>query len=361
MQGVPRSAFLHQPNEQTSSNGGNNLPVEKGKRRKRLMEPLGCDLLNSQSEPERLNVPEEVMYTGGALPTFIIIGVMKSGTTSLHHYLGQHPHVQTTQPKELNYFLSDDGDPINKEVRGRIFASRFEWYKEHFDPSVQARGESSPAYMDPGHEGVAQRMVEVVPDAALIVLTRDPFDRAVSHFHHETSRGRETRSLEEVLSDPTSRYVRMSRYHECLQPFFERFAPGQLIRYHQDDLDLRRGEVVANIFGRLGVDPMIEIENLEYRFNTAQGRQSFLHKALKFGRGSKLRSSIAKFLPKSLRYQIDVRSKAVKANMPGGASTVRTEKPPMLREQFEALVADDVAKFAQDFVDGRIIEGLPRA
>jgi hypothetical protein len=306
-------------------------------------------------------VSEELLFEGGALPTFIIIGVMKSGTSSLHNYLGQHPDVQTSKPKELNYFVSDDDDPINKGVQGRNNARGLSWYRGHFDPRKKARGESSPAYMDPGHFGVAQRMVDVVPDATLIVLTRDPFDRAVSHFNHETSRGREARSLEEVLTDPTSTYVRMSRYHECLQPFYERFAPGQHVRYTQEDLDLRRGEVVANIFGRLGVDPKVEIKNLEFRFNTAEGRQSFLHKALKFGRGSKLRSAIAKTLPKSLRYQIDVRSRAVKANTPGGASTIHAEKPPMLREQFEALVADDVAKFAQDFVDGRITEGLPGA
>ena len=323
-----------------------------------LMESLCCVLINSQSEPERINVPEEVMFTGGALPTFFIIGVMKSGTSSLHNYLGQHPDVQTSRPKELNFFVSDDDDPFNKGVQGRNLARGLSWYREHFDPSIAARGESSPAYMDPGHTGVAQRMFELVPTATLIVLTRDPFDRAVSHFHHETSRGRETRSLEEVLTDPTSTYVRMSRYHECLQPFYERFAPGQLVRYTQEDLDLRSGEVVANIFGRLGVDPKVEIENLEFRFNTAEGRQSFLHKALKFGRGSKLRSAIAKTLPKSLRYQIDLRSRAVKVSTPGGASTTATEATPMLREQFEALVADDVAKFAQDVVDGRIIEGL---
>ena len=302
---------------------------------------------------------EEDLFVRGDLPTVIIIGVMKSGTSSLHNYLGQHPQVQMSQPKELNFFVSDDDDPVHKGVQGRNYDRGLEWYRKHFDAAMPVRGESSPAYMDPGHAGAAERMVKIIPSATLIVLTRDPFDRAVSHFHHEASRGREGRTLEEALRDPHSKYVEMSRYHECLVPFYERFRPEQILRYHQRDLHTRRREVVADIFARLGVDATVEIENLEFRFNTAVGRESLLHRLLMFGRGSKLRSLVAKVLPKSIRYHIDARSRAVNTSEPTGGFTSNLQMPPMLREQFEALVRDDVLKFEQDFAEGRLIEGLP--
>src|SRR3982751_2469864 len=72
---------------------------------------------------------------GGALPTFAVIGGLKCGTTSLHHYLALHPEVAMSRPKELNFFIAE----LNWEL-GR------DWYASHFDAAARARGESSPHY-----------------------------------------------------------------------------------------------------------------------------------------------------------------------------------------------------------------------
>jgi hypothetical protein len=303
-------------------------------------------------------VTENQVFSEGALPTVIIIGVMKSGTSSLHNYLGQHPSVQMSMPKELNYFVSDDDDPMVKGVEGRNFAKGLDWYVEHFNAQIPVRGESSPAYMDPGHHGVAKRMAELIPNATLIVLTRDRFDRAVSHYRHEVAQGREHRPIDVALRDPTSPYVAMSRYHDCLVPFYEHFSSGQIIRYTQADLDLRRYEVVFNLFERLGVETTVTIENLEYRFNTTEGRQSALHRVLRFGRGSKLRSLVARSLPKSLRYQIDLRSRAMKMDSSQALGLEIDALADPLRTSFDALVRDDVEQFNLDFSEGRIVEGI---
>src|SRR6185295_11391072 len=84
------------------------------------------------------------------LPNLIIIGGLKCGTTSIHHYLGLHPEIQMSKPKELNLDLGLD------------------WYASRFDSRFKVRGESSPHYTNlPRFEGVPARIREHCPDARL--------------------------------------------------------------------------------------------------------------------------------------------------------------------------------------------------
>ena len=91
----------------------------------------------------------------GSLPNLIVIGGLKCGTTSLHHYLNLHPQIAMSRPKELNFFV----DELNWELGP-------EWYASHFDRDAEVRGETSPHYTNlPRFEGVAERMRELLGDA----------------------------------------------------------------------------------------------------------------------------------------------------------------------------------------------------
>src|SRR5688500_19574724 len=91
----------------------------------------------------------------GALPNLIVIGGLKCGTTSLHHYLNLHPEVAMSRPKELNFFVAELNWPLGAE-----------WYGRHFERAAAVRGETSPHYTDrPRLEGVAERMRDLVPHA----------------------------------------------------------------------------------------------------------------------------------------------------------------------------------------------------
>ena len=82
----------------------------------------------------------------GALPNLIVIGGLKCGTTSLHHYLNLHPQVAMSRPKELNFFVAE----LNWELGP-------EWYASHFDRDADLRGETSPHYTNlPRFTGVAR-------------------------------------------------------------------------------------------------------------------------------------------------------------------------------------------------------------
>ncbi|HYH61750.1 MAG TPA: hypothetical protein VD766_07780, partial [Solirubrobacterales bacterium] len=100
--------------------------------------------------------PPGISRHRGALPNLIVIGAMKSGTSSLHFYLGLHPGIQMSQPKELHFFIdaaSFEPDPFvlapgeTAPLRGDGNWHRGEdWYRRFFDPSSPIRGESTVAY-----------------------------------------------------------------------------------------------------------------------------------------------------------------------------------------------------------------------
>lgn len=122
----------------------------------------------------------------GTLPNTLIIGAMKCGTTSLFDYLVQHPQVCGARTKELHYFDSQH----DKGAR---------WYRANF----ACRGEkvvveSSPYYFF--HPLAPARAAALVPDARLILLLRNPADRAYSHYNQNFEEGLETLSFEEALA-----------------------------------------------------------------------------------------------------------------------------------------------------------------
>ena len=87
-----------------------------------------------------------------ALPTFLIIGAMKCGTTSLHYYLRQHPQIQMPTMKETNFFAPPEGIPY---YTGTKVIKTVDEYKRLFDSAFDVRGEASPSYTEyPRRKGV---------------------------------------------------------------------------------------------------------------------------------------------------------------------------------------------------------------
>jgi hypothetical protein len=122
-----------------------------------------------------------------ALPTFLIIGAQKGGTTSLHEYLAEHPEVGSSSIKEVQYFSLNSHRSI-------------EWYRAHFPERDKYRHvfESSPYYLF--HPCCPQRIHLALPDVKLIVLLRDPVDRAYSHHNHECALGFESLDFAAALA-----------------------------------------------------------------------------------------------------------------------------------------------------------------
>jgi len=135
----------------------------------------------------------------GALPDFLIIGEAKTGTTFLYYLLTRHPYVEPAATKEVRYF-----DRRRQDFRGNL-----DWYRSQFPPPTWREGrrvitgEASPYYMY--HPHAARRAAEVVPEARIIALLRDPVERAYSEYQHKLRSGNETLSFEEATASEGER------------------------------------------------------------------------------------------------------------------------------------------------------------
>ncbi|WP_420455803.1 sulfotransferase family protein [Rubrivirga sp.] len=181
----------------------------------------------------------------GALPTFLIIGAMKCGTTSLHYYLSLHPEIGMSAEKELAFFVAK-----------RNWHRGERWYRRQFDPAYGVRGEASPHYTCFSQfPDVPERMHALVPEARLIYLVRDPVDRLVSHYCHAVSMGREDRPLAEAVREPDSAYLARSQYHCQIARYLPYYGRDQILVVDQDDLLRRRRATLGEVFAFVGADP----------------------------------------------------------------------------------------------------------
>ena len=200
----------------------------------------------------------------GARPNLIVIGGLKCGTTSLHHYLNLHPEVAMSRPKELNFFVEELNWPLGTD-----------WYEGHFDLTSPVRGESSPHYTNrPRFEGVAERLAETAPDARLIYMVRDPIDRMLSHYLHNVGGGYDGRPLEEALADPDTAYVDRGRYFFQLEPYLERFDRDRIELVTREELKTDRAATMRRVFGFLGVDETFTSDQFEREWETGTAKSS---------------------------------------------------------------------------------------
>lgn len=199
----------------------------------------------------------------GTLPTFITIGAMKCGTSSLHNYLSLHPEIGMSGIKELDFFLTDDD-----------LAKGVGWYASQFPANRTERGESSPNYSKKhAFPGVAARMHALLPDIKLIYMVRNPADRAVSHYVHSYATGDESRPIEQVFSVlEDNNYVETGRYAYQIRDFLEIYGESCILIIKSDDLLENRRQVLENVFKFLGVSQTFSSDDFDRLYNEGQSR-----------------------------------------------------------------------------------------
>jgi hypothetical protein len=215
----------------------------------------------------------------GALPNLVIIGAQKCGTSALHYYLDLHPEVQMSSPKELAFFLDQSelepgpyvSDPrdMNLLTGERNWGRGVDWYRSHFRADAPVRGEATPGYASPWFPKVPEHMAEVVPDARLIFIVRDPVERLVSHYLHMRAMGREPRTLEEATGRGETVYLGRSRYFSMIEPFRRRFPDERILLLRQDRLLRERRSTMREVFEFVGVDPGFWSDKMERERNVS--------------------------------------------------------------------------------------------
>jgi hypothetical protein len=168
------------------------MPSFVGRSARRLLGPELRGRENSAvAEAGRL-----VTRRSRALPTFLVIGAQKAGTTALFLYLSGHPSVRPPIEKEIGYFST-------------LYGNGLSWYRAHFPllprawferarGGAFATGEATPYYLF--HPRAPERVAETLPGAKLIVLLRNPVDRAYSHHQHRLRLGIEHLPFDAALA-----------------------------------------------------------------------------------------------------------------------------------------------------------------
>jgi hypothetical protein len=231
--------------------------------------------LSARTLPARRALRRATLGTGTAvrrldsarrpLPNFLIIGAAKAGTTSLHEHLCDHPEIAAPRAKEIHYF------DFSYHRGGS-------WYRAHFPRhrGKQVTGESTPYYLF--HPLVPERVARDLPEAKLIVLLRDPIDRAYSHHNHESSSGYETLPFEEAISAEAGRlrgeeerivaepgyrsyshqhhsYLARSRYADQLERWLRHFDRDRLLIVAAEDLFSSPRDTVVAAQRFIGLEP----------------------------------------------------------------------------------------------------------
>ena len=183
------------------------------------------------------------------LPDFLMIGVMKGGTTSFFNYLARHPQINPPFRKEIKFF----------DIH---YLQGLGWYRAHFPTRFKMKpgmvtGEATPYYIF--HPTAPNRIAKVLPKATLIAILRNPVDRAYSHYNHMVRVGREPLPFEEAIEHEVERlsgeeekiiadprystfnhlhysYLARGRYIEQLQKWLAIFPREQILILASEEL-----------------------------------------------------------------------------------------------------------------------------
>ncbi|WP_353686678.1 sulfotransferase [Thermodesulfovibrio sp. 3462-1] len=213
------------------------------------------------------------------IPNFFIVGAQKAGTTSLYEYLKEHPEIYMSPVKEPHYFAKDlDYENMRRDMkRTTIFIRTLEEYLELFNgvKNEKAIGEASPSYLY--SKVAAYEIKKFNPDAKVIMILRDPVERAYSHYLMNLRDGltSEKDFIKEVLSDLkkpkkgwgiSHLYIELGLYYEQVKRYLDTFPKDNVKILLYEDFKLNTYEVIKDIFSFLGVENNFYSPKFEHIF-----------------------------------------------------------------------------------------------
>lgn len=186
-----------------------------------------------------------------SLPSFIIIGSMKGGSTSLYSYVKMHPKISNATIKGSNFFTTN-------------YDKSLKWYRSQFPilKDDMMCCETSVDYL-PSKEA-AKRIFETIPNCKFLVIFRNPVDRAYSHYINEFSTKRLDMSFEEALeiektgkpitSTADFTFLKRGFYEQHLKEWYKYFPKEQFYFIKSEDLKTDTVHTMKHVFKFLGLD-----------------------------------------------------------------------------------------------------------
>jgi len=232
-------------------------------------------------------------------PDFFIVGAAKAGTTSLYHYLEQHPQVYMSPIKEPNYFSSDTQlDALRPSAKKRLKALKVDEFlksdmshkihRAYLTDEEQYRslfrlaghdkitGEASPAYLF--SKVAANAIYQFNPKAKIIIILRNPVERAFSHYLMDrklafTSKSFTAALEEDRLHQPkswgsTSLYLELGLYYEQVKRYFDLFPRSQILIVLSEELRKQPQETLRKLYQFLEINDRF-LPSLNEQHNSA--------------------------------------------------------------------------------------------
>jgi hypothetical protein len=215
----------------------------------------------------------------GLLPTFLIVGAQKAGTTALYYVLSKHPQVFMSEVKEPGYF-SNAADALGAaagpgDQTGKLMTSLTDYQALFTGGAELVRGEATTSYL---YDSKApEKIKHHIPDVKLIAILRDPVERAYSNFLYLVREGREPlHDFRSALAEEekrhskgwssTWRYKFKGFYGAQIERYLDQFSRSQLRCYLYEDYNDDPRPVINDIYQFLEVDDTFS-QDLSARLN----------------------------------------------------------------------------------------------
>lgn len=293
----------------------------------------------------------------GVRPTFLVIGAYKAGTTSLHHYLKQHPQVFMSRIKEIR-FLTYAGHQLSP--LSSVELAVLTWpvkslraYEALFAAAdTQVCGDVSPSYLDFAEQSILG-IQRYTPEAKLIAILRQPAERAYSSYvYHVSIRQEEELDFRRALQHEAENRLRRldgrqrrdfarGLYFENLQRYFQCFPRERIRIWLYDDLQADARALMRDIFHHIGVDDTFTPDTSIHHNAAAWPRLCLA--PLVAHRAEQLAFRIILRFPKAMRTQMER----------GYYRLTRTQPPPFdaeLRRELTARYREDIL-LTQELID----------
>ena len=271
-------------------------------------------------------------------PNFLIIGAAKAGTTSICHYLNQHPQIYISPVKEPRFFAPEfyttqANGLLRDEARTSVMS--LTEYKNLFAGVNYevAAGEASTEYLY--FPQTPQRIADLIPDIKIIAILRQPAERAFSAFCYQVRDGCENLTFEAALEEELARankgwrpgwlYQASGFYYQQLKRYFAVFEPEQIKIYLYDELRADSLKVMQNMYRFLDVDDKF-VPKLTKRNVSKMPKNKWLNFLMK--RQNPLKSTAQKIVPPTV--QTAIASKIKQHNI--------AEKPVMTKQTKKQLI-----------------------